>query len=138
VVCLYNRSMGLCVLGKVVQTEHTMEFITYLLNRPLTISDADCDVEYPDTQDTKYTLFVYMVKLSCILGDVLRALCSPRARLMSEKGVGLENISKNLEKRIIEWKTSLPPDLNLTDDELARIGRDDIDIALEKKLNNGG
>jgi intergrase/recombinase len=79
-----------------------------------------------------------MVKLACILGDVLRALCSPRARLISERGVGLENISKSLEKRIIEWKASLPVDLNLTDDELARIARDDIDTILKKKLNNGG
>lgn len=78
-----------------------------------------------------------MVKLACILGDILRALCSPRARLMSEKGVGLENFSKSLEKRIIDWKSSLPAYLSLTDDELTRISRNDIDAILEKKLNNG-
>ncbi|CAO3608615.1 unnamed protein product [Mucor hiemalis] len=107
------------------------------LGRPLTISDADCDVEYPDSEDSNYFLFTNLVKLSCILGDVLRALCSPRARLMSEKGLGLENISRNLEQMLLEWKRSLPPNLTLTDDELSRISRKQIDPALERKLNNG-
>lgn len=106
--------------------------------RPLTISDADCDVEYPDLQDKKYSMFIHLVKLSCILGDVLRALCSPRARLMSEKGLGLENISRSLEQMLLEWKSSLPADLNLTEEELSRISRKEIDSGLDWKLNNGG
>ncbi|KAI8645329.1 fungal-specific transcription factor domain-containing protein [Parasitella parasitica] len=107
------------------------------LGRPLTISDADCDVEYPDSLDKKYSMFIYLVKLSCILGDVLRALCSPRARLMSEKGVGLENISHSLEQMLLDWKTSLPTDLKLTEDELSRISRKEVDPGLDWKLNNG-
>lgn len=78
------------------------------------------------------------MKLSCILGDILRALCSPRARAMSEKGVGLENISRNLEQMLLEWKRSISDDLSLTDDELSRISRKEIDPVLERKLNNGG
>ncbi|CEP12208.1 hypothetical protein [Parasitella parasitica] len=107
------------------------------LGRPLTISDADCDVEYPDVQDKKYSVFIHLVKLSCILGDVLRALCSPRARLMSEKGVGLENISRSLEQMLLEWKNSLPADLKLTEDELSRISRKEMDSELDWKLNIG-
>lgn len=57
---------------------------------------------------------------------------------MSEKGLGLENISRNLEQMLLEWKRSLPPNLTLTDDELSRISRKQIDPALERKLNNGG
>lgn len=112
-------------------------FLTKIYFRPLTISDADCDVEYPDPEETKYSQFIHLVKLSCILGDILRALCSPRARMMSEKGRGLENISRSLEKMLIDWKSSLPENLNLTDDELSRISRKQINPALERKLNNG-
>ncbi|KAI9481404.1 MAG: fungal-specific transcription factor domain-containing protein [Benjaminiella poitrasii] len=107
------------------------------LGRPLTISDADCDIGFPDPNDTKYALFTHLVKLAIILGDTLRALCSPRARLMSEKGVNLENISRNLEQMLLEWKSSLPADLNLTEKELSRISRKDLDPGLERKLNDG-
>lgn len=109
------------------------------LGRPLTVSDADCDVEYPDPTDSLNEQFIYLVKLSCILGDILRALCSPRARLMSEMGgMGLETMSRSLEQMVIEWKQSLPPHLNLTEDELARISRKEIDVNLKTKINNGG
>ncbi|KAI7888757.1 fungal-specific transcription factor domain-containing protein [Mucor mucedo] len=107
------------------------------LGRPLTISDADCDVESPDAQDTKYSQFTHLVKLSCILGDILRALCSPRARMMSEKGHGLENISRSLEKMLIEWKSCLPPQLSLSDAELDKVSRKEIDPVLQEKLNDG-
>ncbi|KAL0135773.1 fungal-specific transcription factor [Mucor lusitanicus] len=107
------------------------------LGRPLTISDADCDLEYPDLQDKKYSMFIYLVRLSCILGDVLRALCSPRARLMSEKGLGLENISRSLEQMLLEWQSSLPADLKFTEEELSRISRKELDSGLDWKLNNG-
>lgn len=106
--------------------------------RPLTISDADCDVEYPDAEDTTYAQFTHLVKLTCILGDILRALCSPRARIMSSKGAGLENISRNLEKMLLEWKRNLPDDLNLTDKELSLISGKQMNPELQTKLNGGG
>ncbi|GAA5801806.1 hypothetical protein HPULCUR_007260 [Helicostylum pulchrum] len=108
------------------------------LGRPLTISDADCDVEYPDAEDTTYAQFTHLVKLTCILGDILRALCSPRARIMSSKGAGLENISRNLEKMLLEWKRNLPDDLNLTDKELSLISGKQMNPELQTKLNGGG
>ncbi|KAI8981598.1 fungal-specific transcription factor domain-containing protein [Mycotypha africana] len=108
------------------------------LGRPLTISDADCDVDYPDAEGRKYVSFEYLAKLSCILGDALRGLCTPRARLMSEKGVGLENISRKLEQMLLEWKKILPTDLKLTDEELSQISRmGHSDPALKRKLNSG-
>lgn len=111
--------------------------ISYKNYRPLTISDADCDVDYPNPHDTKYAQFTHLVKLACILGDILRALCSPRARMMSEKGLGLENISRNLEQMLLDWKHALPNHLNLSDAELSLIARKEIDFALETKLNGG-
>ena len=106
--------------------------------RPLTISDADCDIDHPDPNDQHYALFFYMVKLSCILGDVLRALCSPRARLMSEKGIGLENISRSLEQMLLGWKRSLPSHLALSETDLHMISLKDISAEFKAKLSNGG
>jgi hypothetical protein len=57
---------------------------------------------------------------------------------MSEKGLGLESVSRGLEQMLLEWKRSLPADLQLTDDELSRISRKEIDLDLEKKINSGG
>lgn len=94
-------------------------------------------MESPDTQDTKYSQFTHLVKLSCILGDILRALCSPRARMMSEKGHGLENISRSLEKMLLQWKSDLPQHLSLSDAELVQVAKKEIDPVLEKKLNDG-
>ncbi|KAI8368542.1 fungal-specific transcription factor domain-containing protein [Blakeslea trispora] len=107
------------------------------LGRPLTISDADCDIDHPDPNDQQYTLFFYMVKLSCILGDVLRAFCSPRARLMSEKGIVLENISRSLEQMLLGWRRSLPSHLALSKTDLYMISQKDIDAEFRAKLSNG-
>lgn len=139
VVSLCNRSSRLCVLGKVnVQPcLYNLKLIVFPFCRPLTISDADCDVDYPNPHDTEFSQFTHLVKLSCILGDILRALCSPRARMMSGKGHGLENISRSLEKMLLDWKASLPEHLTLSDIELARIARKEINPALQTKLNNG-
>jgi hypothetical protein len=79
-----------------------------------------------------------MVKLSCILGDVLRSICSPRSRILAEKGVGLEQVSSNLELLLQEWKYSLPADLKFTDEELSRISRGESDPDLTWKINSGG
>ncbi|KAI8884124.1 hypothetical protein K501DRAFT_272058 [Backusella circina FSU 941] len=98
-------------------------WVSASLGRPLTISDADCDVGYPDSEGTKYSFFLQMIKLSCILGEVLRSICSPRSRVLSEKGVDLEQVSSNLELLLQEWKYSLPADLKFTDEELSRISR---------------
>ncbi|KAI8994821.1 fungal-specific transcription factor domain-containing protein [Pilobolus umbonatus] len=107
------------------------------LGRPMTISDADCDVEFPDLIDKKYCTFNYLVKLSCILGDILRAMCSPRARLMTGNAAGLQAISHNLERLLDEWDSSLPNELRLTDEEKMRVLRDELDYQLRRKLNGG-
>lgn len=142
VVSLCNRSCGLCFAGKVIFFLKKGVFfypnLSLSIGRPLTISDADCDVEYPDAEDTTYALFTHLVKLTCILGDILRALCSPRARIMSSKGSALENISRNLEKMLLEWKRNLPDDLNLTDKELSLISGKQMNPELQTKLNGGG
>lgn len=131
--------MGLCFSRKVKpKASQSMESRSLLLIRPLTISDADCDIDHPDPNDQQYTLFFYMVKLSCILGDVLRAFCSPRARLMSEKGIVLENISRSLEQMLLGWRRSLPSHLALSKTDLYMISQKDIDAEFRAKLSNGG
>ncbi|KAI8092547.1 fungal-specific transcription factor domain-containing protein [Halteromyces radiatus] len=108
------------------------------LGRPLTVNDADCDLEYPALgENDKYVTFVAIIKLSRILGDVLRAICSPRARTLGDQGLGLERISKRLDQALIEWKESLPESIWLSEDELESIHRRQLSTELEAKLNHG-
>ncbi|KAI9319626.1 fungal-specific transcription factor domain-containing protein [Dichotomocladium elegans] len=67
-------------------------WICAALRRPLAISDADCDVELPsvDSEDDRFSFLVHMTKLSAILGDILRVLCSPRARNLGDRRPGVD------------------------------------------------
>ncbi|ORX59479.1 hypothetical protein DM01DRAFT_1332954 [Hesseltinella vesiculosa] len=105
------------------------------LGRPLSVNDADCDLEYPSVgENGEYTAFVAVVKLSCILGDVLRAICSPRARSMSDQSKEIEQIAKQLTQALDHWHEALPPTLRLDRGECQRIHDQDIDEALKIKL----
>ncbi|KAL0140155.1 caspase domain-containing protein [Mucor lusitanicus] len=63
-----------------------------VMGRPLAIADADCDIDLPHVnggpQGTKdYSLFINFVKLSGILGEVLRRIYSPKARSQGYKNI---------------------------------------------------
>jgi hypothetical protein len=103
------------------------------------VNDADCDLEYPEVGDNgKYKAFVSIIKLSGVLGDVLRAVCSPRARTLGDQGLGPDRISNQLQQALIDWKLDLPSNLWLSDIEMERIHRQDIPVELETKINSGG
>jgi hypothetical protein len=103
------------------------------------VNDADCDLEYPEVGDNgKYTAFVSIIKLSGVLGDVLRAVCSPRARTLGDQGLGPDRISSQLQQALVDWKLGLPSTLWLSDIEMEHIHRQDISSELETKINTGG
>ncbi|KAI7859725.1 fungal-specific transcription factor domain-containing protein [Circinella umbellata] len=117
-------------------------WICATLGRPLTISDADCDVELPkaleSSNNTNNYLFIrYFTTLSAILGDVLRILCSPRARSFSDKRRGMEEIYRSLNKTLEDWDHSLPDQWKFSSAEMERIERKDLNMDLENKLNYG-
>ncbi|CAO3592478.1 unnamed protein product [Absidia cylindrospora] len=108
------------------------------LGRPLAVNDADCDLEYPESgDDGKYTAFVSIIKLSGVLGDVLRAICSPRARKLGGQGLGPERLAKRLKQALTDWKHGLPSSLWLDDNEMNCIHQQKVSKELESKINNG-
>ncbi|CAO3615870.1 unnamed protein product [Cunninghamella echinulata] len=108
------------------------------LGRPLTINDADCDLEYPNLgENDKYARFIVLIKLSSILGNVLRAICSPRARSMSDDSSRFHQISRQLEQALIDWKHLLPSHLWINNEDVKNIREGNISKDLYKKLNNG-
>ncbi|KAI9243491.1 fungal-specific transcription factor domain-containing protein [Phascolomyces articulosus] len=113
-------------------------WICATLGRPLTISDADCDVELPMTEgNNQYAFIRYFTTLSAILGDILRILCSPRARSFSDKRRGMDEIYRSLNTTLEEWDQRLPNQWKFSATEMERIGRKDLDYDLEIKLNFG-
>ncbi|KAI8365979.1 fungal-specific transcription factor domain-containing protein [Radiomyces spectabilis] len=113
-------------------------WVSAALGRPLMISDADCDVEYPATgEDPTFSVFIPLVKLSAILGDVLRKLYSPRARAMYDKRIKLEAVADSVVQRLKDWKASLPSHLVLTEDELHRLQTSVVSPSLRHKMNHG-
>ena len=112
--------------------------LSRLIIRPLTISDADCDVELPSTEGNRYLFLLHFIKLSAILGDVLRILCSPRARAYSGKQYGMSQICCSLNNTLEEWEQNLPSQWRLSPADMDRIERKDLDVELEVKLNCGG
>ncbi|KAI8341917.1 fungal-specific transcription factor domain-containing protein [Chlamydoabsidia padenii] len=108
------------------------------LGRPLTVNDADCDLEYPVIgEHGKYTAFVSIIKLSGLLGDVLRAICSPRAQSLGNQGQRLARILEQLDQALSSWKQSLPSSLWLSDIEMQCIHQHQVSPALDAKINNG-
>lgn len=106
------------------------------------ISDADCDVEdieVPDDPSRSHLAFLYhMAKLASILGDILRILCSPRARSLAHSQYEMEQVCANLKQALNAWEQRLPPHLKLTPRELDQIARKDVRPELAYKLNTSG
>ncbi|KAI9008736.1 fungal-specific transcription factor domain-containing protein [Phycomyces nitens] len=115
------------------------------LGRPLMISDADCDIDLPeiepDTQEplasSKYAVFYHLVKLSGILGDILRTLCSPRARLMNHNEEIYNQSRINIEGMLEKWEQTLPSSLRITENEFEMIRKKEITEELMEKLDAG-
>ncbi|KAL0084857.1 Zn(2)-C6 fungal-specific transcription factor [Phycomyces blakesleeanus] len=115
------------------------------LGRPLMISDADCDVDLPEIDSeteeplpsNKYITFFYLVKLSEILSDVLRTLCSPRARIVNHNEEIYNQARVNIERMLKEWEQTLPSNLKITEEEFDMIRRKELSPELAQKINSG-
>ncbi|KAJ2956678.1 hypothetical protein NQZ79_g7498 [Umbelopsis isabellina] len=97
--------------------------------RPLGISDADGDTEKPEVKTQEDETFIEYIKLSEIVGEVLRRLYSAKARSMAHGTKEVESVIEFLRGMLNEWRKNLPPRLNITDEELASM-RDRIDDAV--------
>ncbi|KAI9480326.1 MAG: fungal-specific transcription factor domain-containing protein [Benjaminiella poitrasii] len=120
-----------------IETRHRVFYACYVMDRwlgtrtgkPLTILDRDFDTEMPspyeivdeDNNGTANTVqdppiyrgFIAMIKLSEILGRVLKALYAPNAKLAnSNAGLDDPTILAVFERRLENWKTSLDEPLD--------------------------
>lgn len=101
----------------------------------MTISDADCDIDYPESPDH----FHYFAKLSSIHGESIRTLRSPKIQVLPDKSQRIENICRFIQQKLVEWKNNLPSHLQISDEEFDQISQSDsINPALKEKLENGG
>ncbi|KAI8332628.1 fungal-specific transcription factor domain-containing protein [Chlamydoabsidia padenii] len=111
-----------------------------VMGRPLAIADSDCDVDLPsiDTLDQpgKYALFVNLVKLSGILGEVLRRIYSPKAKAMGYGTHIMEQTVWSLDKMLKEWFDHVPSECLITQDELR--GMKGIERTQEPRFRSGG
>lgn len=111
------------------------------MGRPLAIADSDCDVDLPDPKGTgqeDYNIFVNFIKLSGILGELLRRIYSPKAKAAGYKGVVVEQTVASLQKMLDDWLEQLPDDCRISADDLVEIRRDPARFAHSKKLEQGG
>ncbi|OZJ02651.1 hypothetical protein BZG36_04409 [Bifiguratus adelaidae] len=104
------------------------------LGRPLAIHDSDCDVEMPSTadlgfqdisrfagannivksMDQTYGAFTHLVRLSTILGHILKKLYTPKANAMGY-GKNMHSTLKDLSDQLKSWLNSLPEPLIIRD-----------------------
>ncbi|CAO3628393.1 unnamed protein product [Mucor hiemalis] len=93
-----------------------------VMGRPLGIADTDCDIELPHvnggTNGTKdYSLFINFVKLSGILGEVLRRIYSPKAKAQGYKNISAYHTVQSLYRMLNEWFNQLPDHQRITSEE---------------------
>ena len=111
------------------------------MGRPLAIADSDCDVDLPDAQEPNnhdYGIFVNFVKLSSILGEVLRRIYSPKAKAAGYRGPAMEQTMTNFQRMLSEWFDQLPSDCRISEEDLAAIQKNPQLFAGTKKLEQGG
>ncbi|CAO0794192.1 unnamed protein product [Mucor circinelloides] len=93
-----------------------------VMGRPLAIADADCDIELPHvnggSQGTKdYSLFINFIKLSGILGEVLRRIYSPKARSQGYKNITTYHTVQSIHRMLTDWLEQLPDHQRITPHE---------------------
>lgn len=111
-----------------------------VMGRPLAIADSDCDVDLPNVdavgEPGKYTMFVNLVKLSGILGEVLRRIYSPKAKAMGYGTHIMEQTVWSLDKMLKEWFDHVPSECLITQDELR--GMQGMERSRQDRFRSGG
>ena len=111
-----------------------------VMGRPLAIADTDCDIELPHvnggSQGTEdYSLFINFVKLSGILGEVLRRIYSPKAKAQGYNNVSAYHTVQSIYRMLNDWFSQLPDHQRLTSDEARTIFTNNI---LTNKVREAG
>ncbi|KAI9274627.1 fungal-specific transcription factor domain-containing protein [Phascolomyces articulosus] len=104
-----------------IETRHRLFYACYVLDRwlsaragkPLTILDRDFDTPMPSNQE--YQAFAIMIKLSEILGRVLKALYAPKAK-HANANAGLDDptVIDAFDRRLKSCKAAMETEVPLT------------------------
>lgn len=117
-----------------IETRHRVFYACYVLDRwlgaragkPLTILDRDFDTDMPSPYEITdesnadlnqtypvYRSFIFLIKLSEILGRILKSLYAPKAKLANANaGIDDPTILNVLDRRLKAWKLTLEEPLN--------------------------
>ncbi|KAI8986930.1 caspase domain-containing protein [Pilobolus umbonatus] len=111
-----------------------------VMGRPMAISDIDCDIEFPDihggTNGTEdYSLFIHFIKLSGLLGEVLRRIYTPKLQSVWYPHVSFLPIIHSISRMLLEWYNQLPCKYQLTKEEIKSYY---ITNTFNKKLSEAG
>lgn len=112
------------------------------MGRPLAIADSDCDVDLPlilgGDKKEDLTMFVNFVKLSGILGEVLRRIYSPKAKLNGYKTKAMEQTVWSLRKMLEDWFNNVPDEYKITEHDLLEMRLNPSLYAGTNKVTEGG
>ncbi|KAF7722049.1 hypothetical protein EC973_003731 [Apophysomyces ossiformis] len=80
------------------------------MGRPLAIADSDCDIDLPQMifENEDHTIFVNFIKLSGILGEVLRRIYSPKAKVIGYKSLAMQQTVRSIQRMLTKWFEELP------------------------------
>ncbi|KAI8981730.1 fungal-specific transcription factor domain-containing protein, partial [Mycotypha africana] len=114
-----------------------------VMGRPLAIADSDCDIDLPLTHGASgqedFVMFVNFVKLSGILGEVLRRIYSPKAKSNGYKTKVMEQTVWSIQKMLEEWFHNVPEGYKITEADLELMkANPNIYAKDSKKLMEGG
>lgn len=102
-----------------------------VMGRPLAISDADCDIELPHVNGgvngTKdYSVFINFIKLSGILGEVLRRIYSAKAKSQGYKSISTHHTVQSIHRMLNDWLLQVPDHQRITPEEARTIFKNKI------------
>lgn len=102
-----------------------------VMGRPLAISDADCDIELPHVNggvngSEDYSVFINFIKLSGILGEVLRRIYSAKAQSQGYKHISTHHTVQSIHRMLNDWLSQVPEHQRLTSEEARSIYRNKI------------
>ncbi|KAG2176165.1 hypothetical protein INT43_005398 [Umbelopsis isabellina] len=131
---MHRSSASWKIPASEIETRHRIYYACYIMDRwigarfgkPLTILDRDFDTGFPsayevsdvagdiesnhtkDDQEPVYLAFLHLIKLSEILGRVLKALYAPKAKY-SNRNAGIDDptILLVFDRRLAYWKSML-------------------------------
>lgn len=101
------------------------------MGRPLAISDADCDIELPHVNGgvhgtADYSVFIHFIKLSSILGEVLRRIYSAKAQSQGYKSISTHHTVQSIYRMLNDWLRQVPDHQRISSEEAILIYKNKI------------